>query len=36
MNGLGYRDDSQVVNAVCRKVYSDRPRLEIFVDETGP
>ncbi len=31
LNGIAYRDDSQIVSAVCHKVYSDRPRLEINI-----
>lgn len=31
VNGLAYYDDSQIVEAVTRKWYSDEPRTEIFI-----
>ena len=32
LNGIAWRDDSQVVHLVVTKQYSDRPRLEIFAE----
>jgi Holliday junction resolvase RusA-like endonuclease len=31
LNGLAYVDDKQIVTAKFHKVYSDRPRLEIYI-----
>lgn len=31
LNGLAYLDDKQIVTAKFHKVYSDRPRMEIFI-----
>jgi Holliday junction resolvase RusA-like endonuclease len=31
LNGIVFRDDSQIVELIARKWYSDRPRLEIEV-----
>ena len=31
LNGLAYIDDKQIVTAKFHKVYSDRPRLEIYI-----
>lgn len=33
LNGVAYRDDTQVVELQMRKKYSDRPRLEICIEE---
>lgn len=33
MNGIVYRDDSQIIQATVRKLYSDRPRAEVTVQE---
>lgn len=33
LNGVVFADDSQVVEAVCRKIYSDKPSLKIEVAE---
>ena len=35
LNGVAWRDDSQVVHLVVSKHYSDRPRLELFAEEIG-
>ena len=33
LNGLWYKDDSQIVAVTCGKWYSDRPRVEIRMEE---
>lgn len=33
LNGIAWRDDSQVVHLSVSKHYSDRPRLELFAEE---
>lgn len=33
LNGIAWRDDSQVVHVTASKYYSDRPRLEIQIQE---
>ena len=33
LNGVAYRDDTQVVELQMRKKYSDRPRLEICIEK---
>lgn len=35
LNDVAYKDDVQVVDAQCRKFYSDRPRVEIIIREIG-
>lgn len=35
LNGVAYDDDKCVVEAVVRKIYSDRPRVEVEVSEVG-
>ena len=35
LNGIAWRDDSQVVQLTVSKYYSDRPRLELFAEELG-
>jgi len=35
LNGLAYRDDSQIVRATVEKYYSDEPRVEIEIQEIG-
>lgn len=35
LNGIVWRDDSQVVQLTVAKHYSDRPRLEFFAEEMG-
>lgn len=34
MNGLVYKDDAQVVQMFSKKIYSDKPRVEIKIRET--
>jgi Holliday junction resolvase RusA-like endonuclease len=34
LNGLAYKDDSQIVTATVEKYYSDEPRLEVSIWET--
>jgi len=36
MNGIVYKDDSQIVNLHMTKVYSNEPRVEILVKEDLP
>lgn len=31
LNGIAYKDDSQIVTVVCRKYYSDVPRVEVVL-----
>lgn len=31
LNGIAYKDDTQVVNLIVRKYYSNRPRIEINI-----
>lgn len=33
LNGVAYEDDSQIVQLVINKVYSDEPRVEVLIDE---
>lgn len=35
LNGLAYRDDSQIVRATVEKYYSDEPRVEVEIQEMG-
>ena len=35
LNGIAYRDDSQIVGAVVQKFYSDEPRVEIEIKKLG-
>ena len=35
LNGLAYRDDSQIVRATVEKYYSDEPRVEVEIQEIG-
>lgn len=35
LNGIVWRDDSQVVSLIVSKFYSDRPRLELYACEVG-
>ncbi|MFA5307490.1 MAG: RusA family crossover junction endodeoxyribonuclease [Candidatus Babeliales bacterium] len=35
LNGLAYRDDSQIVDARVEKWYSDNPRVEVKIQEIG-
>jgi len=34
LNGLAYRDDAQICDAMIRKFYSDQPRIEIVIQTT--
>ncbi|MCL2856185.1 MAG: RusA family crossover junction endodeoxyribonuclease [Oscillospiraceae bacterium] len=31
LNGIAYRDDAQIVDSQVRKFYSDRPRVEVII-----
>lgn len=31
LNGVAYRDDTQIVDSMVRKFYSDRPRVQIVI-----
>ena len=33
LNGVAYRDDSQVVDALVRKYYSETPRVEVIITD---
>lgn len=33
LNGIAYRDDAQIVDAVVRKYYSDTPRIAVIIQE---
>lgn len=33
LNGIAYRDDSQIVDGIVRKFYSDIPRVEVLIKE---
>lgn len=33
LNGVAYDDDTQVVEVLCKKYYSDDPRIEIYIEE---
>src|SRR5699024_7334504 len=33
LSGIVYKDDSQIVELIARKFYSDNPRVEIFIKE---
>ena len=35
LNGIAYKDDSQIVGAVVQKFYSDEPRVEIEIKKLG-
>jgi len=35
LNGIAWRDDSQIVTVIASKWYSDRPRVEIEITEFG-
>ena len=35
LNGVAYNDDTQVVEVHCWKHYSDRPRIEIYIEEAA-
>lgn len=31
LNGIAYRDDAQIVSGICKKYYSDNPRVEVEI-----
>ena len=33
LNNVAYKDDTQIVDAQCRKFYSDEPRVEVVIRE---
>lgn len=33
LNGVAYRDDAQIVESICEKYYSDKPRVEVRIEE---
>ena len=33
LNGIAYKDDSQIVDLSVPKRYSDKPRVEIFIEQ---
>ncbi|MFL8231041.1 RusA family crossover junction endodeoxyribonuclease, partial [Clostridioides difficile] len=33
LNGIAYKDDSQIVEVVSKKYYSDRPRVEVELED---
>lgn len=35
LNGIAYRDDAQVVDAMVRKFYSEQPRVEVVIQEAA-
>ena len=35
LNGVAYRDDTQIVDQMCRKFYSDEPRVEVIIRQIG-
>lgn len=35
LNGIAYRDDSQIVEAVCRKYYGAFPRVEVRISDAA-
>ena len=35
LNGVAYRDDSQIVEAVCRKYYGTFPRVEVRISDAA-
>ena len=35
LNNLAYRDDTQIVDAQCRKFYSEEPRVEVIIRQVG-
>lgn len=32
LNGVAYKDDSQIVESICKKSYSDAPKVEVTVE----
>ena len=35
LNQVAYKDDTQIVDAQCRKFYSDEPRIEVIIRQIG-
>ena len=35
LNNVAYRDDTQIVDQMCRKFYSDEPRVEVIIRQIG-
>lgn len=35
LNGVAYRDDTQIVDCQIRKFYSERPRVEVTIQQVG-
>lgn len=35
LNQLAYKDDTQIVDQMCRKFYSDTPRVEVVIKQIG-
>lgn len=35
LNQVAYKDDTQIVDAQCRKFYSERPRIEVIIKRVG-
>ncbi|CZR99762.1 Endodeoxyribonuclease RusA [Clostridioides difficile] len=35
LNGIAYKDDSQIVEVVSKKYYSDRPRVEVELEDVS-
>ncbi|CZR99694.1 Endodeoxyribonuclease RusA [Clostridioides difficile] len=33
LNGIAYKDDSQIVEVVSKKYYSDKPRVEVILED---
>ena len=33
LNQVAYKDDTQIVDAQCRKFYSEQPRVEVFIKQ---
>ena len=36
LNGIAYRDDAQVVDLMCRKFYSETPRVVVTIEGAAP
>lgn len=35
LNQVAYKDDTQIVDQMCRKFYSDNPRVEVIIRQIG-
>lgn len=35
LNQIAYKDDTQIVDAQCRKFYSEEPRIEVIIRQIG-